>query len=244
MWKFGIHGALIAVLSAVCADAGTLAIVNADSSAPATAAQAALLATGRFDAVDLIDAYGSSPVLGTLSGYDAVLAYSNRQLWDPTGLGNVLAQYYNLGGKHLTLATYAFSGGPLEIGGAMGSGNYAALTYGSTGDVSGSLVATVPSDLIFANIDLASVSYAHNVNFAHPGLAAGATLLATDGSGVDMIARSANGVIDVNIYPGGANSQATYVLLANTLTSPEPRLTILVLGALAAGFRGWRRSRR
>src|ERR1035438_1867862 len=60
----------------------------------------------------------------------------------------------------------------------------------------------------------------------------------------DMIARSANGVIDVNIYPGGSNSQATYVLLANTLTSPEPRLTILVLGALAAGFRGWRRSRR
>src|ERR1017187_8204134 len=207
MRKFGIHGVLIAVLSAVCADAGTLAIVNADSSAPATAAQAALLATGRFDAVDLIDAYGSSPVLGTLSGYDAVLAYSNRQLWDPTGLGNVLAQYYNLGGKHLTLATYAFSGGPLEIGGAMGSGNYAALTYGSTGDVSGSMVAT-------------------------------------DGSGVDMIARSANGVIDVNIYPGGANSQATYGLLANTLTSPEPRLTILVLGALAAGFRGWRRSRR
>src|ERR1035437_8846021 len=237
MRKFGIHGVLIAVLSAVCADAGTLAIVNADSSALATAAQAALLATGRFDAVDLIDAYGSSPVLGTLSGYDAVLAYSNRQLWDPTGLGNVLAQ-------HLTLATYAFSGGPLEIGGAMGSGNYAALTYGSTGDVSGSMVATVPSDLIFANIDLASVSYAHNVNFAHPGLAAGATLLATDGSGVDMIARSANGVIDVNIYPGGANSQATYGLLANTLTSPEPRLTILVLGALAAGFRGWRRSRR
>src|ERR1039458_1034061 len=99
MRKFGIHGVLIAVLSAVCADAGTLAIVNADSSAPATAAQAALLATGRFDAVDLIDAYGSSPVLGTLSGYDAVLAYSNRQLWDPTGLGNVLAQYYNLGGR-------------------------------------------------------------------------------------------------------------------------------------------------
>ena len=44
MRKFGIHGVLIAVLSAVCADAGTLAIVNADSSAPATAAQAALLA--------------------------------------------------------------------------------------------------------------------------------------------------------------------------------------------------------
>jgi len=29
----------------------------------------------------------------------------------------------------------------------------------------------------------------------------GALLLATDGSGVNMIARSANGVIDVNIFP-------------------------------------------
>jgi hypothetical protein len=56
-----------------------------------------------------------------------------------------------------------------------------------------------------------------------------------------MIARSANGVIDVNIYPGGANNRATYDLLADTLTSPEPRLTILVLGALLAGFKGWRR---
>ena len=243
MFKVGIHVILITVLSAVCLDASTLAIVNADNSPGAAAAQAALLATGRFGAVDLIDAYGSSPVLGTLSGYDAVLAYSNRQLWDASGLGNVLAQYYDLGGKHLTLATYAFSGGPLEIGGAIGSGNYAALTYGGTGNVSGTLVATVPSDPIFANIDLAGLSYAHNVNFAHPGLASGATLLATDGSGVDMIARSANGVVDVNIYPGGSNSLATYQLLANTLTTPEPRFTMLVLGALLAGFKGLRRSR-
>jgi len=240
MWKFGIHTGLITMFSVICADAGTLAIVNADNPASAAGVQAALMATGRFDTVDLIDAYGSSPVLGTLSGYDAVLAYSNRQLWDPNGLGDVLGQYYELGGKHLTLATFAFSGGPVQIGGAMGGGEFAGLTFGGTGEVSGNLVATVPSDPIFANIDLAGVSYSHNGNFAHPGLASGATLLATDGGGVDMIARSANGVIDVNIYPGGANDRATYDLLADTLTSPEPRLTLLVLGALLAGFKGWR----
>ena len=249
MAKLGIHAALITLLSAVCADAGTLAIVNADNSGSAAAAQAALLATGRFGAVDLIDAYGSSPALATLSGYDAVLAYSNRQLWDKTGLGNVLAKYYDLGGKHLTLATYAFSGGNVQIGGSMVSGDYVALTFGGTGDVSGGLVATVPSDPIFANINLANVSYSHNANFAHPGLAAGATLLATDGSGVDMIARSANGVIDVNIFPGsavtpGSADSATFDLLANTLTSPEPRLTILVFGALIAGVKRLQRTRR
>lgn len=247
--KFGIHAVLITALSAVCADAGTLAIVDADGPASAPAAQTAMLATGRFSAVDLIDAYGSSPVLATLSGYDAVLAYSNRQLWDPTGLGGVLAQYYNLGGKHLTLATFALSGGPLNIGGAMGSGNYAAFSFGGVGDVSGMLAATVPSDPIFANINLASVSYAHNTSFAHPGLAAGATLLATDGTGVDMIARSANGVIDVNIFPGsaliaGSPTRETYNLFANTLTTPEPQFTMLVLGAILAGFKGLRTARR
>src|SRR5664279_5059589 len=97
MWKFGVQTVLIAALSAICADAGTLAIVNADNPASAAGVQAALMATGRFDTVDLIDAYGSSPALGTLSGYDAVLAYSNRQLWDATGLGDVLGQYYELG---------------------------------------------------------------------------------------------------------------------------------------------------
>jgi len=41
-----------------------------------------------------------------LSGYDAILAYSNRQLWDPSELGDVLAQYYDLGSRRLTLATF------------------------------------------------------------------------------------------------------------------------------------------
>ena len=249
IWKFAIHVALITALAVVCGHAGTLAIVSADSPVSAAAAQALLLATGRFDAVDLIDAYGSSPNLAAISGYDSVLAYSNRQLWDPSGLGDVLAQYYDLGGKHLTLATFAFSGGPVQIGGAMGSGNYVALAFGGTGDVSGSLVPTVPSDPIFADIDLAAVSFSHNANFAHPALALGATLLATDGSGVNMIARSANGVIDVNIYPGsalapGSPNGVTFDLLANTLTTPEPQFTTLVLGALIAGFRGLRGSRR
>ena len=249
MQRCAIHVTLITALSAVCGQAGTLAIVSADSSGSTAVAQAALLATGKFDAVDLIDAYGSSPDLATLSGYDAVLAYSNRQLWNPSGLGDVLAKYYDLGGKHLTLATFAFSGGPLQIGGAMGSGDYVAFTFGGTGDVSGSLVATVLSDPIFADIDLAAVSFSHNANFAHPALALGATLLATDGSGVNMIARSANGVIDVNIYPGsalapGSPNGVTFDLLANTLTTPEPQFTILVLGALSAGFRGLRGSRR
>jgi hypothetical protein len=80
MWKCAIHATLITALSAVCGQAGTLAIVSADASGSAAVAQAALLATGKFDAVDLIDAYGSSPDLAALSGYDAVLAYSNRQL--------------------------------------------------------------------------------------------------------------------------------------------------------------------
>lgn len=64
--------------------------------------------------------------------------------------------------------------------------------------------------------------YFHNNNLAHPTLDAGATLLATDGAGIDMIARNANGrVYALNLFPeGGAfggNNADLYRLVANSL---------------------------
>lgn len=217
--RLGLIGIAVLGLSVSLQAAGSLALLCSDSG-NCPGARTQLIATSAFTTVDLYDVTSSNPALGTISGYNAVLAYTNVPPGDPVGLGNLLVGFANLGGKHVTVATYAFSN-PWEITGGIIAGNYAALTNVSVnGDVSGNLVATIPSDPIFTGITLSGVTYFENGNFAHPGLASGATLLATDGAGINMIARSANGVIDVNLYPGylSPNNAAFYQLLANTLT--------------------------
>jgi hypothetical protein len=90
---------------------------------------------------------------------------------------------------------------------------------------SGNLVAVAPTDPVFSGITLSNVAYYHSSGFANPALVSGATLLATDGAGMNMIVRSANGVMNINLYPGlGAgrangtvdNNAEFYNLVANT----------------------------
>jgi len=224
--------------SCLSMQAGSLAILCSEGGDPTcSGAVSAMQATGRFSSVTGIDTTGSTPTLADLAGFNAILAETDFAPSDPAALGNVLASYYALGGKELTVATYAFSA-PWEIDGTVMTGGYSALTnVGTNGSVSGNLVATVPGDPIFDGVDLSTVTYFNNPNFAHPGLAPGAILLATDGSGVNMIARSPLGVIDVNLYPGdtGDNNAEFFGLLANTLTStPEPSALTLMGAGLAA----------
>ena len=214
------------------ASAETLALLCAENDATCDGAVAALQATGDFSSVVGFDTTTGTPLLSQISGFDAVLEWTDNTPADGTALGNLLASYYALGGKNLTVASYSFSTG-FDIGGAIMTGGYAGLTdSGTFVTPSGNIVAAVAGDRIFNGIDLSAVSYYHAA-LADPGLAPGATLLATDGAGVDLIARSSLGVIDVNLYPGAvsANNAEFYQLLANTLV-PEPT----TLGFVGAGF--------
>jgi len=210
--------AQITVVSGVVA----VLIVHTD---PAGAPQAELLATGRFSRVDLFDATSGTPTLATLQPYAVVLAYTNFTPSDATALGDVLADYVD-GGGGLVLSTYAFST-PWSIVGRITTPGYSPLIdAGLNGDISSSLSALVPGDPVFAGVTLGAVSFFHNPNFAHPGLAAGATLLATDDVGTNVIARSnSSRIIGLNLFPGtsgqgdGANNQEFYKLLANALVS-------------------------
>lgn len=230
--------ALLGILaSSWTASAASLAVIYADDSGSAPIS--AMVATGRFTSVVGIDVRSSTPTLSVLSGYDAVLAYTDYPPGDSTALGDVLSQYYALGGKALTIGTYGFST-PWGIGGAVMAGSDAGLlNLGSNSDVSGNLVATVPSDPIFNGIDLATISYFHNPNFANPGLADGATLLATDGAGIYMIARSADGIIDVNLFPAAfeGNNAEFYQLMAQSLGAPPSSIPEPAsMGLLSAGL--------
>ena len=192
-------------------------IVGADTGPP----QAQLMATGRFSRVDFFSAINATPSLATLTPYTVVLAYTNFVPQNPTALGNVLADYVDAGGG-LVLTTYAFST-PWSIQGRVTTSGYSPLVnVGQNGDVSGTLTAVVPGDAVFEGVNLAAVSYFHNFNFARPGLAPGATLLATDGAGRNMIGRSgAARVVGLNLFPGtccGGN-QEFFKLVANALFS-------------------------
>lgn len=241
MYRRAVLRGLAFCFAAMTANAESLLIVHAD---PGSAPVAQMMGTGKFTSVSEFNVVVGTPTLAALSAYDAVLAYTNFAPNNPTALGNVLSSYYALGGKALTLATFAFTSG-FEIGGAIKTGPNAGLTnVGVKGNVSGVLVPTVPGDPIFSGINLGALTYFKHPNFAHPGVAPGATLLATDGAGHNMIARSANGIIDVNLFPGrccGGNNAEFYKLLANTLTAgsvsavPEPSSVLLLLTA-AAGF--------
>lgn len=181
---------------------------------------AQLQATGLFDSITVIDVRNSTLALSDLNGIESVLAYTNFTPANAVALGDVLADFVDAGGQ-LAMATYGFSS-PWAFQGRITTNGYAPLVnIGTRGGVTGNLVATVPGDPLFDDINLAAVTFFNNGNFAHAGLDAGAALLATDGNGINMVARNADGnIVAFNIYPRGnspENSQELFDLIANAL---------------------------
>ena len=213
------------------------------------------VATGAFTGVSAIDVMSSTPSLSTLDAFDTVLAFTDFFPANPAALGNVLADYVDQGHR-IDLATYGFST-PWSVTGRITTTGYSPLTnLGVNGNVSGSLSAVVPSDSVFTGVDPSTFHYRYDSSYAHPGLDAGATLLATDGNGINMIARSGNGLVtDFNIFPATYyfQPQALYEMMANALTqplgspaisTPEPgSMALLGLASLGMAGYGWRRRR-
>ncbi len=230
-------------------------VVNANGNAN-TALNAALAA--QFTTVDNHDENSlGTPGLAQLSTYNTVIAYTNSSPTDPAALGNVLADYVDAGGC-VVLATYALSDSWL-ISGRITTTGYSPLpSVAVTGNVSGNLVALVPGDPIFAGVNLGTLTYFNNSNFAHPGLDAGATLLADDGAGINMIARNATGnVVGMNLFPadGGNNNADLYALFVNAAVDcqgvvvpavpvPANNMYALILLVLLVGGIGYTTVRR
>ncbi len=83
--------------------------------------QSRLVATNAFAAVDIFPACTSAPTLAQLQAYQAVLAYTDSGFSAGTAVGDVLADYFDWGGR---VVVAVFGNASIPITGRWASGNY------------------------------------------------------------------------------------------------------------------------
>jgi hypothetical protein len=176
-------------------------IVAADDSTGVTDVQTRLQGTGAFTAVDVFDAQNGTPTLAQLQPYKAVLSYSNFQYLDPTGLGNVLADYFDAGGR-VVLAPAASCLG-VSIGGRFQSDGYALLSIGDidVGAVDGLGAILEPASPLVTGLVTFDAQLAARCTSTPIG---GASVVAQWGNGTPLIVRGlVNGKkrVDLNVFP-------------------------------------------
>jgi len=160
---------------------------------------------GSLGAVDFFDATSVTPTLADLSGYSAVLVYSDSSFANAVALGDVLADYVDAGGS-VVFATFAYNIGP--IGGRIVTGGYLPVTLG--GQTNGSGLTLVPVDAgspLLAGVSSfnGGTSSYHNVIT----LTAGSTLVAEWSNGRPLIAVRGS-VIALNFYPPSTDSRGDF----------------------------------
>ncbi|MGC9025467.1 MAG: PKD domain-containing protein, partial [Chloroflexia bacterium] len=85
-----------------------------------------LLAFGDIATVDVYDARSGTPDLSYLQNYDVVLTWSDYVYADPNGIGNVLADYVDAGGKVINLM-FSMGTHGWQMGGRFMSEGYTAM---------------------------------------------------------------------------------------------------------------------
>lgn len=172
-----------------------------------------------FSEISVTGSFSSSASvtnINDISAFDALFVWTDYTPSNPSDWGNLLKDYSDLG-KGIVLNTYGFSA-PWNISGGIFDSGYSPFTMAGNTSVSGNVVASNPLDAIFDNVDLSQLSFTSNGNYANPGLDSGAELLATDGAGVNMIARNQSGnIIGMNIWPNIQSNDQYWQLAANTL---------------------------
>ena len=218
-----IFSVLVLLIFIICqpAQAIRIALVNADSFY-ADSVKTFLVETGQFtdSEIDIIDAGSSTPSLSDLSSYEALLIWSNYSFYNPTALGDVLADYVDAGGG-VVLATFSYSSG-IGIDGRILNTGYSPFSVppdrlppSGVLDMSTALI----EHPIMAGVTEAS--YWVNPNYSDPPLTIGSTLIAKDTDGHNVVAINARGdVAGIVIFPGhvyDSGSTGTKTLFANAL---------------------------
>ncbi|MBD3169366.1 MAG: S8 family serine peptidase [candidate division Zixibacteria bacterium] len=113
--------------------------------------------------VDFIDVQNSTPSLNDLLAYNVVLVWSNYQFADATALGNVLADFVEVGGGVVT-CEFAHYGG-WALGGRYMT-DYSPMGAGNTGYGDANIVIDDPNHPIMIGVNSGSEYYNFNVPLA------------------------------------------------------------------------------
>jgi len=174
-----------------------LILLSDYSTSEADYARNALLADGRFTGVDVMDVQKITPALDDLLPYDVLMAWSNYAFADPTAMGDVLADYTDLGGA-VVLSQFSFTSS-WAMGGRMMS-DYSPLGVGYNYFVPVALGTYDPSHPIMQGVTTLSEG-AYSVDAP---LQAGAEEVASWDNGNPCVAVNAGAprVVALNMYFG------------------------------------------
>ncbi len=180
----------------------------------------------------------SSLTLAQLSGFDAVVVASNGQFSNPSGVGNAVADFADLG-KRVVLAEFDFQG-VWSLSGRIMTAGYSPFTTdpSSGGYANGS--PGIPLGTLYDPFSplLSGAGSAHSQYTANVGLSSGSVLVADWANGRHAVAFSGGtGVVGLNLFPGGDYGLDTgsQRLVANALTfeiAPVPEPSTYIAGAL------------
>ena len=105
--------------SALTSGSIKVALLGSESMASyVTDVQTYLAAFSDLAVIDIIDVRLSTPSLATLLNYDTVLVWSDSNFFNPIALGDVLADYVDLGGG-VVMATFSWYGPSFDLEGRM-----------------------------------------------------------------------------------------------------------------------------
>jgi len=152
--------------------------------------------TALGDSIDLFDAAGGTPTLAQLQDYDGVITFTDNTYSDPTGMGNVLADYVDLG-RSVVEAQFALTTG-WGLAGRITTGDYLALTLADLNFAQHNMGWYNAAHPIMNGVTASSEFYRGSCTWA-----AGADSVAKWEDGVTYVATSANQrVVGINSYPG------------------------------------------
>ena len=121
----------ISIPTNVAPNAGpNVLLVCAEGGDPCSPLLAQLQAFGDLSAVDAFDGSSGTPTLAQLQAYDVVVTWTDYTYADPNGMGNVLADYVDVGGKVIPMM-FSMGTHGWQMGGRFMSENYTAINGGS-----------------------------------------------------------------------------------------------------------------